>query len=217
MVLSTLGATPQEWYHFDFELGLTKNLLPCVPAHAGGKVMAGSALEGKVGKIPSQYNRDGEAHGLKDWQKRDILTNEIALWSKSGLYNICVRTGPISGVYAIDVDIEDVNLSVQVYDEIIAKLGLVPPLRQRSNSNKFLVPVIVEGLSWKKRIINTPHGRIELLGDGQQFVSAGTHSSGVRYQWAGGLPTEFPRLTETALSGLWTALAKFGVAEEPKS
>ena len=88
------------------ELGLAGQLLPCVPASPDVQVVPGSALDGKVGKIPSAFNAAGLAHGLKDWQKRDILENELAIWRKDPRLNICVRTGEISGVYAIDVDVE---------------------------------------------------------------------------------------------------------------
>ena len=62
--MTNLGATPDEWAHFDFVLGLGANLLPCVPASPDVKVAEGSQLAGKVGKIPSMFNGRGEAHGL---------------------------------------------------------------------------------------------------------------------------------------------------------
>lgn len=200
-----LGATPQEWGHFNMVLGLGANMLPCVPAGPNVKVAYGSALEGKVGKIPSAFNGNGEAHGLKDWQKREILSNEIEAWSKFGVYNVCIRTGELSGVYAIDCDITDESTSDAVLDEVFKQLGVELPQRRRSNSPKFLIPFKVDG-SWKKQIIQTEYGRIELLANGQQFVAAGTHSSGIRYEWPGGLPWVIPTLTSIQLQTLWSAL-----------
>ena len=55
--MTNLGATPDDWGHFDFVLGLGANLLPCVPASPNVKVLEGSALTGKVGKIPSHVQR----------------------------------------------------------------------------------------------------------------------------------------------------------------
>ena len=97
---TTGGATAAEWTHFDLELELSANLLPCVPANALVPVKPGSALEGKIGKIPSAIT-NGHAHGLKDWQKREILPAELALWRKDGRYNICVRTGQLSGEFPV--------------------------------------------------------------------------------------------------------------------
>lgn len=211
----SLGATAADWYHFDFELGLTRHLLPCVPAASDVVCVPGSALEGKVGKIPSQFNAMGQAHGLKDWQKRSIDPAEVALWARDRRLNLCVRTGQISGVYAIDVDVEDEKLAQEIGSVLEQQLGAPLVRRIRSNSHKFLVPFRMEG-ACKKRIItvvaaNKAQGakaqRIELLGDGQQFVAAGTHSSGVRYEWAGGLPSQLPLLTYAHMNSMWSTLS----------
>jgi hypothetical protein len=200
------GATPDEWFHFDFVLGLGGNLLPCVPAGPDVRVLAGSALEGKVGKIPSQFNRSGEAHGLTKWQSREILSNELQLWMQDPRLNICVRTGPISGVYALDVDIEDAEQSTEIRRLLdFDRFGVAR--RARTNSRKFLIPFRMD-TPCKKRIIKTEHGRIELLADGQQFVAAGSHSSGVRYLWSPGLPDSLPTLTLDQLNQIWEQLAK---------
>lgn len=204
-----LGATADEWFNFDFVLGLGANLLPCVPAAPDVKVLAGSALQGKVGKIPSQFNANGEAHGLKEWSKRQILGNEVALWSQDRRLNLCVRTGPLSGVYAFDIDV-DGPLALMVQAALQVGMNLPQdelPVRERSNSLKRLVPFRMEG-SCKKRIIKTPHGNIELLADGQQFVAAGSHSSGVRYQWLPSLPEALPILTLDQVNRIWETLTK---------
>jgi len=186
------GATADEWFHFDFVLGLGSNLLPCVPAAPDVRVAAGSALAGKVGKIPSQFNASGEAHGLLNWQKRDILSNEVKMWSADRRLNICVRLGPISSVYAFDVDVDEPAAADAIFNLIEDTLGPGVFVRARSNSRKFLVPFYMDEPCKKRKIKldNSPRGpAIELLADGQQFVAAGSHSSGVRYQWLPDLPT----------------------------
>jgi putative DNA primase/helicase len=202
------GATAEEWFHFDFVLGLGANLLPCVPAGPDVRVVSGSALEGKVGKIPSQFNAAGEAHGLLNWQKREILGNEVKLWSQDRRLNICVRTGPISHVYAVDVDIED-DRAFEVFKEIAPLVGGPVFYRGRPGSNKFLVPFGMEEPCKKRKIyLDDSHKgpAIELLADGQQFVAAGSHSSGSRYQWSPGLPMELPVLTLEQLNQIWQRL-----------
>ena len=179
------GATPDEWFHFDFVLGLGANLLPCVPAGDDVKVSKGSALEGKVGKIPSMFNRNtGEAHGIKDWQKRPIMGAEVQQWSADPRLNICVRLGPLSGVYAFDVDIEERAIASKIHSILVAELCQnfehAVCWRNREPSAKFLIPFRMDTPCKKRKIKldNNPRGpAIELLADGQQFVAAGSHSS----------------------------------------
>jgi hypothetical protein len=210
------GATPADWFHFDFVLGLGDNLLPCVPFADDVKVVPKSALEGKVGKIPSMFNRDGFAHGIKDWQKRPIMSAEVQQWSADPRLNICVRLGPLSNVYALDIDIEDEEISRKVQGVIEKELGPLP-LRFRTNSAKFLFAFRMETPCKKRKIKldDKPRGpAIELLADGQQFVAAGTHSSGVRYQWSPELPSSLPTITLDQLNSVWTRLTQVYATKE---
>jgi Bifunctional DNA primase/polymerase, N-terminal len=134
----SLGATADDWSHFDFVLGLGANLLPCVPFSADVKVQAGSALEGKIGKIPSMFNGRGEAHGLTGWQKREIAPSEVAYWSKDPRLNLCVRTGPISNIYALDIDVDDRKQAEEIVAQIESVLGPLPK-RYRENSGKCML------------------------------------------------------------------------------
>jgi putative DNA primase/helicase len=199
------GATTEEWFHFDFVLGLGSNLLPCVPAAPDVRVVEGSALKDKVGKIPSAFNAAGEAHGLLNWQKREILSNEVKMWSADRRLNICVRTGPISNVYAFDVDI-DSDLAGEVRSVLAELLGADAPTRGRADSKKILLAFRMEE-PCKKRKIYLDESRkgpaIELLADGQQFVAAGSHSSGARYQWSPELPSTLPLITLDQLNQTW--------------
>jgi len=206
--MSTLGATPDDWAHFDFVLGLGATLLPCVPYSADVKVVPGSALEGKVGKIPSAFNGRGEAHGITGWQKREIAPSEVAYWSNDPRLNMCVRTGPISGIYAFDIDIDD-ERSINVYLMIERVIGTLA-IRRRENSMKMLLMFRMEEPCKKRKIKldKNPRGpAIELLADGQQFVACGTHSSGVRYRWMPELPSSIPTITLDQLNQIWTTLS----------
>jgi hypothetical protein len=134
-----LGATADEWLHFILELGLGENLLPCVPYAPDVRVLPGSALEGKVGKIPSMFNALGEAHGLTNWQKRGITSGELASWGGDRRLNLCLRLGPISGVYALDIDVDDREQADEIVALIERQLGTVLPMRYRDNSGKCLL------------------------------------------------------------------------------
>jgi hypothetical protein len=133
------GASLDEWTHFDFVLGLGANLLPCVPASPDVKVAEGSALAGKVGKIPSMFNGRDEAHGLTEWQKREIAPAEVAHWSSDRRLNMCVRTGPISNCYAIDIDVDNREQAEGIVTLIEQQLGVKLPKRYRENSGKCLL------------------------------------------------------------------------------
>ncbi len=61
----------------------------------------------------------------------------------------------------------------------------------------------------KIKLDDQPRGpALELLGDGQQLVAAGTHSSGVRYQWQDGLPSSIPTITLAQLEMVWSILTQ---------
>ena len=135
----SLGATAEDWLQFDLVLGLGESLLPCVPFSADVKVLEGSALAGKIGKIPSQYSARGEAHGLLAWQKREITASEVAEWSSDRRLNLCIRTGPISSVYALDIDVDDREKSEEIVALIEQQLGVSLPRRYRENSGKCLL------------------------------------------------------------------------------
>jgi hypothetical protein len=209
----SLGASAEDWAHFDLILGLGTNLLPCVPASSDVKVAEGSALAGKVGKIPSMINGRGEAHGLLAWQKREIASSEVQYWSSDRRLNMCVRTGPISGIYALDIDIDDdptvgPDRATDVVDAIHSTLGALPT-RWRENSGKCLLMFRMEEPCKKRKIkldANPKGPAIELLADGQQFVACGTHSSGVRYRWGAELPSNIPTITLAQLDSLWKTL-----------
>jgi hypothetical protein len=204
----SLGATADDWSHFDFVLGLGANLLPCVPASPDVKVMEGSALAGKVGKIPSMFNGRGEAHGMNDWQKRPIDPAEVRYWASDRRLNMCVRTGPISGIYAFDIDIDDQRAD-DIREQIDDALGVQLPERLRENSNKQLLMFRMEGPCKKRKIKLDEHPRgpaIELLADGQQFVACGTHASGSRYLRFPEHPSSIPTITLAQLDSIWSTL-----------
>ena len=198
---STLGASAQDWLHFDLVLGLGADMLPVVPdPHA---IPSEHSAVAKFGKIPSIYDRNGRAVGLAKWTTRTTEPIDIERWSRDPRLGFCIRT---SAVRAIDVDVTDLALATQLR-EVLA--GTAMPVRMRANSPKFLMAFRLPG-QFRKRIITTPHGRIEFLADGQQFVAAGCHPSGARYTWEGGLPESFPELTEAQFETLWETLSAFG-------
>lgn len=199
-----LGASPQDWGHFEWVLGLRGNLLPVVPDP--NAVPSPHSKVKRFGKIPSAYDKESRAFGLKDWSTRDILDNEVALWRQDPRLGICVRTGSKSGLYALDVDVTDPGRAEEIRQTILySGCGIE---RKRADSSKFLVAIEIEGNPvLDKRILKVDDGIIEFLGDGQQAVIAGTHPSGARYSWGDKLPAAFPRLVRGQFEELWSLLA----------
>ena len=211
--LSGWGATVDEWANFDLILGLTRDLLPVV-SNIRAIVSPRSALQ-DIGKVPSIYNGDRQVAGLAGWTKRVTRGAEIDTWSRQRDYGICVQTRYVRG---LDVDIPDPSdaQAVRIFVvDWLARHGITLPERTRSNASKFLMPFVLmtdDFSPFPKRIVRTKTGLIEVLGDGQQFIAVGTHPSGVRYEWSGGVPGEIPVIDEPVFEMLWTdVVARFGI------
>ncbi|MDE2105208.1 MAG: bifunctional DNA primase/polymerase, partial [Patescibacteria group bacterium] len=204
-----VGATAADWLHFDQVLGLGADLLPVVP-DPNARAAPYSAVS-KFGKIPSVYDQEDQAHGLKEWQTREITPAAVKHWSADRRYSMCVRA---SAARAIDVDI-DSNIRADdvletICDTLIDMGAPCLPMRRRANSAKFLMPFRLAG-TWKKRRIivhKEPLQAIEFLADGQQWVAAGSHPSGALYEWRNGLPPDIPTLTAPQFEELWRTLTE---------
>jgi len=196
------GATPEEWRAFSSLCG--PDLLPCV-ASITAKVSPNSKLK-QLGKVPSIYNRRREAVGIPDWPQHIATEADITKWAREPDYSICVIT---RRKRALDVDVSDSALAAEIRETITRVLGKLPT-RTRSNSAKFLMMLDLPG-DFAKRTITTSGGVIEWLANGQQFLAAGTHVSGVRYEW-GGTPIEVPTVSAEKFEELWATLAaEFGI------
>lgn len=205
----TWGATREEWAHFDIMLGLTADLLPVV-SNPNAKISPESKMKEK-GKTPSKYNNSRMVAGFSSWTSYRAGDADMLAWHKEPDYGICIQTRFVRG---IDVDCTDAHVAERIRNRIIEVLGFCPPVRRRSNSSKFLMPVCVGG-EFGKRKVGVVGGAIELLATGQQFIAVGTHPSGVAYDWEGGLPDDIPEIDMPTLEGLWDALVAEFATDEP--
>ncbi len=204
---SVNGASADDWTHWGDSccLALGADLLPIV--HDKRVRPSPGSMVTEFGKIPSVYTRAGEAHGIPGWQMRAITPADIEKWSADRRYSIGVRA---AAVRALDCDIDDTELAEEVRTFIAERCEL--PRRHRSNSPKFLLAFTLPGPTGKRQIV-TRAGKIEFLADGQQWVAAGRHPSGVPYEWDGGRPSVIPEFTTEQFETLWAELAaRFGVA-----
>ena len=205
------GAMPEDWTVLNVLYGLTEDLLPVV-CNPEATRSAGSKIPDSR-KTPTMYNGRREYHGIKGSPEHRATSAEVECWSNEPDYGICIITRKVR---AIDVDIEDPTLADRVEAFIEKKLGKKLPVRRRANSSKFLIPVRLAG-TFKKRVIQTSAGKIEFLADGQQFIAAGTHKSGVRYEWdGGGSPPDFSEISPEEFESLWAGLmSEFGEDGDP--
>ncbi|WP_049272015.1 VapE domain-containing protein [Serratia marcescens] len=201
------GAAPDDWFHFSFVLGLTPDLLPVV-SRPDAPISPTSKLK-TTGKTPSHYNGQGMVAGLKDWTARTSTDDDVGRWAKQPDYGILLQTRTVR---ALDVDVSDPVVADAILSAVTTMIGPLPK-RMRANSPKFLLAFQLEG-QMSKRILRTEAGNIEFLATGQQFVALGTHPSGARYEWDGGLPDEIPVLGAEDFEAVWCMLETvFGVGE----
>lgn len=181
MTTPRFGATSEEWDHFSNKLGLTADLLPVV-SNPQATISPRSSLS-SLGKTPSLYNKERQVIGIPKWTDNIATREDIIRWSEEPDYGICIITRTVR---ALDVDVEDPQ-SAELIRSFLHKLGWNLPERTRDNSGKFLM-IVPLSVNLSKRVMPVADGIIEFLATGQQFVACGTHPSGSRYEWKGGLP-----------------------------
>lgn len=176
---NNIGATRADWKLWHKELKCTADLLPVV-SNADAEIAPKSTMRA-IGKTPSMYNADRQVVGLGKWTKRKTHPVQLKEWVNEPDYGICLQT---RNVRAYDIDVDDEDEVKKIIKIIEDELGITLPKRWRENSPKCLLAFRLEG-DYGKRVLPTKHGMVEFLATGQQFVAAGTHPSGVRYQWEG--------------------------------
>jgi hypothetical protein len=196
------GASPDDWTHFDLALGLGSDLLPVV-SNPLAELSPESKLK-ELGKTPSRYNAKRQAVGIAGWTSHQASDGDIARWSRDGDLGICLQTRTVR---ALDIDVPDRELSDAILKFVEDHLGMYLPARVRGNSGKCLLAFTLPGEMPKRKMV-VEGGIVEFLATGQQFIAIGTHPSGTRYEWLGGLPDQFPELELAEFEALWSALAE---------
>lgn len=204
MMTTNHGAAPGDWAHWSFVLGLMADLLPVV-SNPSAIISETSKLQG-IGKTPSTYIGMPTARrvvGIPGWTAKQTIDEEVEQWSEDTDLGICLQTREVR---AIDVDVTDAAEAQAINDVIMSMLGDLPK-RYRSNSSKFAVAIRLPGEMAKRKLV-TEHGIIEFLATGQQFIVSGTHPSGARYEWRGGLPVNIINVSLEQFNALWEALER---------
>lgn len=171
------GAYPEDWDYFSQTLGITEDLLPVV-CNPNAKISPASKLKA-LGKVPSEYNANGEVVGIPNWTAYRATERDVESWKRNPDYGICVQTRLLR---AYDIDIENKALAERAQAFFENAAGFPMSCRYRDNSGKCLL-VFKQPGKFAKQSVRVEGGIVEFLANGQQFVAIGTHTSGVRYKW----------------------------------
>ena len=204
------GASPTDWQHLD-GLGIGQDLLPVV-SRPSAKISPKSAMK-QLGKTPSLYNGGQLVVGMPQWTDHRASSAELKRWAGQPDYGICIQTRLVR---ALDIDVADPMMARLIAEAAADVLEIQLPTRSRQNSGKCLLAFRLEGI-FPKRVMHVDGGMIEFLGNGQQFIAVGTHPSGARYEWSGGLPREIPTITPQQFEELWSSLELQFATEAPRT
>ena len=202
MSLPAYGASPDDWTHFDLVLGLGPDLLPVV-SNPTATISPDSKMK-ELGKTPSRYNGSHQAVGIPKWTEHQASDADLTRWARDADLGICLQTRTVR---ALDIDVPDPELAEEITIFVSQHLCQQLPARMRGNSGKVLLAFTLPGDMPKRKMV-VEGGIVEFLATGQQFIAIGTHPSGARYEWLGGLPDAFPTLDLAEFEALWSALAE---------
>jgi KaiC/GvpD/RAD55 family RecA-like ATPase len=173
-------------------------VIPIIPP--GASISPKSTIKGdQCGKIPGLKGRQGW-HGF-DWRRHQTVLAEAQQWDRDGA-GVGIRCGRVIG---IDIDVLDRELAIEMRALAIRMLGDAPSRTGRAP--KVLLPYRLDGQRLSKRAISwtCKEGKaekVEILGNGQQFVALGIHPGTLKpYIWDRELtnPDDLPAITEEQL------------------
>jgi len=161
-----------------FRAGYT-DLVSVIPP--GARLSPTSKIDAdQLGKAPGRKNHAGTWGGY-DWRKHETTLKDAVTWDMHGA-NIGLRAANFP---AVDIDTSDAELSAMIESRARDILGDAP--KRTGKAPKALLPYTTAVPFGRMRLWLTDKDGvahlIEVLGDGQQFVVAGTHPSGATYTW----------------------------------
>lgn len=204
--VNMFGATSQEWDAFLLLSAADVRPIVCDPNIHQSPL---SKIPDPA-KVPTYVRHDGTYAGVFGWQRYTPTEGDIRKWRAHPAHGI----GLVGRKYkALDLDIDCPDLVMDVVDFIDETIGVTLPIRYRDGAaRRLMIFRLTEDdadKSVQKMVITTDkEGKIELLGDRQQFQVAGVHTkSGTRVQWEGGPPEDAPALSMDQVIDLMRLLA----------
>ena len=116
------------------------------------------------------------------------------------------------GLRAVDIDIDSPDVAEEVAALAIATFGDTLCRTRENSPRSLLLYRAAERSPGKREIIGTADNKIEVLGEGQQFVAFGAHPSGAKLEWTPIGPdlcplTSVPAVTEDQITTFLAAAA----------
>lgn len=170
-----------------------KSLIPIIPPDA--TISERSTLYKRIGtkqdgrgKTPGTRGRDGKWSSF-NWTDYQADETDLVRWGQMGA-GVGVKTGPQhDGTFllAIDADTLNADYAVIIRDAIDARFGRLPV--RVGNAPKALYLLRTNApLPYHRIEFGDQPERVEVLGDGRQFVAEGIHpKTGKPYSWPRGL------------------------------
>lgn len=146
----------------------------------------------------SPGKKPGGPDGGREWEKRARQDPPVALRWRDPLE---LNTGILcDGLRPVDVDVEDATIAARIRATAVFMLGEAP-MRVRDNSARCLLLYRAAEGEPHKRKLEGQHGKVEILGLGNQFVAYGLHPSGSQLRWLNDEPrntlrNSLPAVTE---------------------
>lgn len=202
------GATADEWAALA-ALSLS-DVRPCVcNPDLMSKPTSTRPVSERIGKAfakrPSRVYSDGLVAGVTGHTRMVAEETDIRTWSHVPDHG----AGLIGrAIHAVDIDIDDEARADEVDGFICEAMPFDPPARTRPDCGRRVLLFRLDPQpdhAYSKTVHHTPDGDVEWLFGGQFFVMAGTHESGARYAWPGGMPQsleEIPAITPEDLDDL---------------
>ena len=165
-----------------FSAGYTA-IVSVVPPKA--RLSATSKLDpSQLGKAPGRYNGNTGFWGGYDWRVFQPTQAHAEAWDRHGA-NIGLHASQFP---AVDIDCTDESLARIISDLAAETLGPAP-VRYGRRPKRLRVYGTARPFGrmrlWITEDSSGESHLIEVLGEGQQYVVAGTHPSGVEYEWDG--------------------------------
>ena len=189
--------------------------VPVIPP--GAELLPSSSIGADaIGKAPGIRAGNGQWTGLQGWQAHKTQPADAMRYAAMGA-NLGLRCGSLVG---IDIDVDE-PAAANAADAIIAELLGPSPIRYRRNSSRRLrlYRVTNGGRPWRKVTVEVEGGKVELLGEGQQFVAYGKHPSGADLEWMDwpAQPGGVPEASWDALGALIDRLQGLGGGKVSKA
>jgi hypothetical protein len=173
--------------------GFTEALIPIIPPD--GELSPLSDIEPEQrGKSPGRMNGHGTWGGLPNWRAHPTTERDLEWWTKTGA-GVGLRTARFP---AVDIDIMDEALAA-LAEEITLRILGPAPVRIGRAPKRALAYRTEEPFGKMTLLVGrsgtVPEHKIEVLGDGQQYVVGGLHPVTRRpYTWS-----PLPQATELSV------------------